>query len=84
MTAALKLRQVAANLRTILAIELVAAAQGIDLLRPLTSSPPLERLHRALRVAIPPWREDREMAPDLAAGETFLAREVDPHLAALE
>ena len=37
------------NVRWVLAIELTAAAQGIDLLRPLTSSLPLEALHASLR-----------------------------------
>jgi histidine ammonia-lyase len=84
MGAALKLGQISTNTRRILAIELVAAAQGIDLLRPLTSSPPLERLHRDVRTRVPFWREDREMAPDLAAAEALLAGPVDCHLAELE
>ena len=45
MGAALKLGPVVGNTSMILAIELAAAAQGIDLLRPLRSSPALERLH---------------------------------------
>jgi hypothetical protein len=53
MGAALKLGQVVANTRRILAIELLAAAQGIDLLRPLRSSAPLERLHAAVRERVP-------------------------------
>jgi len=80
MWAALKLRDVAANVRSILAIELVAAAQGIDLLRPLRSSPALEALHADLRRHVARWDEDREMAPDLAAAERFLAAAVEPHL----
>jgi len=65
MGAALKLAPVVRNVSAILAIELAAAAQGIDLLRPLRSSPPLERLHAAVRARIPKWERDREMAPDL-------------------
>jgi histidine ammonia-lyase len=80
MGAALKLQEVAANVRRVLAIELLAAAQGIDLLRPLSSSAPLEALHRALRERVPSWEIDREMAPDLARAEEFLAGPVDPHL----
>jgi len=84
MWAALKAGQVVANVRRVLAIELLAAAQGIDLLRPLTSSAPLEALHAAVRERVPAWDHDREMAPDLAAAEAFLAGEsLDPHLAAL-
>ncbi len=83
MTAALKLRSVLVNARRVLAIELVAAAQGIDLLRPLVSSPPLEALHALVRGAVPKWTEDREMAPALAAGEALLGAPLDPHIARL-
>ena len=65
MGAALKLAPVVRNTSAILAIELAAAAQGIDLLRPLRSSPALERLHAAVRTRIAKWEQDREMAPDL-------------------
>jgi histidine ammonia-lyase len=76
MWAALKCRRVAANVRRVLAIELLAAAQGVDLLRPLRSSAPLEALHAAVRQRVPKWDRDREMAPDLAAADVFLAQEV--------
>jgi histidine ammonia-lyase len=84
MGAALKLGQVVANTRRILAIELLAAAQGIDLLRPLRSSAALEELHAAVRVRAAVWREDREMAPDLAAAEELLGETLEPHLVGLE
>jgi histidine ammonia-lyase len=80
MGAALKLGRVVDNVRRILAIELTAGAQGIDLLRPLTSSLPLEALHATLRTRIDPWDQDREMAPDLAAAEELLRGALDPHL----
>jgi histidine ammonia-lyase len=80
MGAALKLGKVVDNVRWVLAIELAAAAQGIDLLRPLTSSLPLEALHASIRTRIARWDEDREMAPDLAAAEDFLRDGIDPHL----
>ncbi len=67
MGAALKLAPVVRNTSAILAIELAAAAQGIDLLRPLRSSPALERLHARVRARIPKWERDREMAPDIEA-----------------
>ncbi len=79
MGAALKLAPIVDNTSTILAIELAAAAQGIDLLRPLRSSPALERLHLAVRARIPKWIEDREMAPDIAAALEVL-RGLDPLL----
>jgi histidine ammonia-lyase len=83
MGGALKLQQVVANTRRVLAIELVAAAQGIDLLRPLRSSVPLEALHAAVRERVAPWDHDRLMATDLLAGEAFLAGPVEPHIAPL-
>jgi histidine ammonia-lyase len=83
MWAALKLQQVVANTRRVLAIELVAASQGIDLLRPLRSSAPLEALHAAVRERVAPWDHDREMAADLEAGEAFLMGAADAHLDAL-
>jgi len=83
MGAALKLRQVVANVRYILAIELTAGAQGLDLLRPLTSGASLEALHAALRQRVPMWREDREMAVDLNAVHDFLCSGVEPFIEAL-
>lgn len=79
MGAALKLRPVVANTYRIVAIELTAAAQGIDLLRPLRSSDPLEALHEAFRRHVPELKEDREMAPDLNAARAFLD-EIDEFL----
>ena len=84
MWAALKLGDVAANVRRILAIELLAAAQGVDLLRPLRSSAPLEELHALVRTVAAPWDEDREMGPDLAAVERLLHAAIDPLLGRLE
>ncbi len=80
MWAALKLGQVVRNVDRILAIELLAAAQGIDLRRPLKSSPALERLHDSIRALVPKWEEDRELAPDLAIAEIFVVDEIEPHL----
>ncbi len=82
--AALKLHLVVVNVRRILAIEAVGAAQGIDLLRPLRSSSRLEEAHRALRERIAPWTEDRFMAPDLAAAERWLAGDCEALLTGLD
>ncbi len=84
MTAALKLQEVAANVQRILAVELTAAAQGIDLLRPLRTSPALERLHGRVRERIARWDEDREMAPDLARADTLIGGGLDDLLAELD
>ena len=83
MGAALKLRTVVANVRRVLAIELVAAAQGIDLLRPLRSSERLEETHRLIRERIAFREEDREMAADLERGIALLD-ELDPVLDTLD
>lgn len=79
MGAALKLGKVVTNSLTILAIELLGAAQGIDLLRPLRSSPALEKLHADLRAHVDMWKEDRQMSADIDQALRFLAR-IDPHI----
>jgi histidine ammonia-lyase len=65
--AARRLLAMVRNTSAIVAIELLAAAQGIDLRRPLHSSAPLERAHAAIRAQVPFWDRDRPFAPDLAA-----------------
>lgn len=80
MGAGLKLQQVVDNVRRILAIELLCAAQGIDLRRPLRSSELLEGLHAALRERVTRWVDDRELAPDIARAEEFLRTELEPHI----
>ena len=83
MGAALKLRTVVANVRRVLGIELVAAAQGIDLLRPLRSSERLEAVHAMVRERIAFREDDREMAVDLERGIALLD-DLDPVLDSLE
>jgi histidine ammonia-lyase len=63
--AARRLQPMIANTAHILGIELLAAAQGIEFLRPLTSSPALEDAQALLRAACPPVDEDRYLAPDI-------------------
>ena len=48
-----------------IAIELLAAAQGIDFLRPLTSSGPVEALHARLREHCASMPADHYLAPDI-------------------
>ncbi len=83
MGAALKLRTVVANVRMVLAIELVAAAQGIDLLRPLRSSERLETVHAMVRERIAFREDDREMGVDLELGIALLD-DLGPVLDSLE
>ncbi len=66
MTAALKLKRVLANTTNVLAIEALAAAQGVDFLKPLVPSPRGQRAHAAIRAASPALDRDRALAPDFA------------------
>lgn len=70
--AARKGAQVVENAERVVAIELLAAAQGIDFLRPLESSPPLESAHRAIRSRVPKLVEDRPGGPDIEAVAALL------------
>ncbi|HUQ04906.1 MAG TPA: histidine ammonia-lyase [Kofleriaceae bacterium] len=63
--AALKLQQVHDQVRYVLAIEILCACQGIDLRRPLTTTPVLEAVHAALRKHVPAMMTDRPLAPDI-------------------
>jgi histidine ammonia-lyase len=63
--AARRLQPMIANTATILAIELLAAAQGIEFLRPLASSAPLEAAHALLRRHCAPMPADRSLAADI-------------------
>jgi histidine ammonia-lyase len=68
-----RLMPMADNVRAILAIELLAAAQGCDFHAPLRSSPPLERVRAALRARVPSLDEDRYFHPDIEAAIGLLA-----------
>jgi len=70
--AARRLQAMIANVAYILSIELLAAAQGIDFLRPLQSSPALEQVHALLRAQCPSMMEDRYLAPDIEAASSLV------------
>jgi histidine ammonia-lyase len=55
------------NAANIIAIEFLAACQGIDLRAPLTTSKPLAAAHSALRLRVPFAATDRLLAPDIEA-----------------
>lgn len=67
MGAAVKLRRVVHNVRHVLAIELMCAAQGIEFRRPLTSSPKLEEAVRRIRKVVPALGPDRVLSSDFSA-----------------
>jgi histidine ammonia-lyase len=66
-TAALKLRQVHDQVRTVLAIELLCAAQGIDHRAPLTTNELLQRVHARIRAVASRMDDDRPIYKDIAA-----------------
>jgi len=65
--AARRLLPMIENAGAVLAIELLAAAQGCDFHAPLHSSEPLEAVRRTLRQAVPHLTDDRHWHPDIAA-----------------
>ncbi|MCA8933021.1 MAG: histidine ammonia-lyase [Rhodospirillaceae bacterium] len=67
-----RLGAMAENVAGVVAIELLAAAQGIEFQRPLASSPPMEELMALIRAKVAPWGEDRYFAPDIAAIKTMV------------
>jgi histidine ammonia-lyase len=70
--AARRTLEMADNTAGIVAVELLAAAQGIDLRKPLRTSPKLDGVMMALRARVAFWAEDREMAPDIAAAKALI------------
>eukprot|EP01037_Dinobryon_pediforme_P014095 gene14095-14214_t len=60
-----RLRAMAENAFGVIAIELLAAAQGCDFHAPLASSPILEALRMGLRKLVPHLDEDRHFHPDI-------------------
>lgn len=81
MGAAVKLRRTVRNLRHVLAIELMCAAEGIEHRRPLRSSALIEHAHARVRELVAKSNGDRVPAPDIAALATALANgvfEVEP------
>jgi histidine ammonia-lyase len=70
--AARRLQPMIANVAHILGIEWLAAAQGIEFLRPLASSTVLEQAHATLRARCPAMMQDRHVAPDIEAATALI------------
>jgi histidine ammonia-lyase len=70
--AARRLAPMIANTAHILGIELLAAAQGVEFLRPLRSSAALESAHALLRERCPAMPSDRYLAPDIEAATALV------------
>jgi histidine ammonia-lyase len=49
------------------AIEVIAAAEGVEMRKPLATSPKLATAFALLRESVAFWDRDRAFAPDLAA-----------------
>jgi histidine ammonia-lyase len=65
VTAGRKLQEVVKNVQYCLAIELLCNTQGIEFLRPLKTSPALEKVISLVRKHVPPITEDRVFAKDI-------------------
>ena len=74
MGAALKARQVADNVRTILAVELLCACQGIDLLAPLKTGKLAAQAQAVVRRVVPTLEEDRVLSPDIEAVRRLISQ----------
>jgi histidine ammonia-lyase len=79
-----RLAAMAENAANVVAIELLAAAQGCDFHLPMRSSAPLERVRELLRARVPRLDHDRYLAPDIAtaadlvrSGALLAATEID-------
>ncbi|HEX9005331.1 MAG TPA: histidine ammonia-lyase [Blastocatellia bacterium] len=62
MTAALKLAQIVRNVETVLAIELLCAAQGLEFLKPLKPGPKLTEVYHRVRERVPAIERDVQLS----------------------
>ncbi len=69
--AALKAYRVVQNVYSIMAIELITAAQALHFRRPMKSSPKLEELVHTFRATVPFMETDRLLHNDLVKAEMF-------------
>ncbi|MBC7500400.1 MAG: histidine ammonia-lyase [Herminiimonas sp.] len=67
-----RLHELAHNTATIVAIELLAAAQGVDFHQPLQTSPLLAAVHARLRDLVPFYDKDRLFSPDIEAAKKLV------------
>jgi len=74
MSGARRLERMLYNLRHILAIELLCACQGIDLLAPLQTGPLAKKAYDAVRATSPKVTADRPLAPDINVVAALVAQ----------
>jgi histidine ammonia-lyase len=72
--AARRLLEMADNTAGVVAIELLAAAQGIEFHRPMRSSPPLEQAIDRIRAQVAFWDADRYFAPDIEKAKSIVVQ----------
>ncbi|OLP61660.1 histidine ammonia-lyase [Xaviernesmea oryzae] len=68
-----RLFQMTDNLFGIIGIEALTASQGVELRRPLTTSPALQKVIATVRAVVPALTEDRYMADDLEVASHLIA-----------
>jgi len=73
--AARKAMRVVRNVEKVIAIELLAACQAIEFLRPLKTTSPLEEVYKTVRSVVRPWDKDRYMSPDITQVTKLLKTE---------
>ncbi|ATE65436.1 histidine ammonia-lyase [Rhizorhabdus dicambivorans] len=67
-----RLLDMADNVSAVIAIEWLAACQGIDFHAPLKSSDALQAAHMHLRAAVPALEDDRHFHPDMVAATALV------------
>ncbi len=73
--AAWKARQIIDNVRRVVAIEMITAAQGLDFIH-LSSSAPIEKVKSVLRAEVPTLEEDRQLAPEIEKVASMISQGV--------
>ena len=74
--AARRLTDMTSNTRGILAVELLAAVQGLDFRQPLCASASLEEVRAQLRTRVPFYDKDRYFATDIEQANSLLLEAV--------
>ncbi|KAM9771719.1 histidine ammonia-lyase-like isoform X1 [Syngnathus typhle] len=83
--AARKALTIVEHVEQVLAIELLAACQALEFLRPLETTAPLERVYRLVRSVVSAWDKDRIMSHDIEVAHTLLRQqkvwaEIQPYM----
>jgi histidine ammonia-lyase len=73
MHAGLKAARACELAHAVVAVEVLCACQAIDLLAPLRTSPPLQRVHDFIRSLVPTLDADRSTSRDLSAITELIA-----------